>query len=386
MQVKKDNIQLISLVSRQIWPQVLAAAHFKPSRLFLLHSSAPDESAGPARRLKSFISRTNMIPGGKVSLLEIPFDDFNGIQDRLADLKVDWDNSWLNITGGNKLMVLAAARWAQAERGRFFYLERGFNLFCFDCRSGEVRVDEEKIDGHITDRVDPVALVRCHLSGSAVKRVGERIRLNSPGRSVSGGELDKKFREGVDPRRYLSTSGRVGGEAQKGDRLEYLTALFLLKLGVEEVVHGLELKSGEGGGRPFLTHSEIDLIFNYGGRTWVVDCKDQRGKEWVVRSAARHLPPESRALERIRNGFKSIQVREMKKDIMDAGEIGGLQPIIICIRRTGFTAKEEGYARENSINLILKRGMRGGLNTLLHPEQLAAYSSLTELKRLWDQT
>jgi len=39
---------LLSLASKQIWPQVLAVAHLKPERFFLLHSDDLVGSKGPA--------------------------------------------------------------------------------------------------------------------------------------------------------------------------------------------------------------------------------------------------------------------------------------------------------------------------------------------------
>jgi len=42
---------LLSLASKQIWPQVLAVAHVKPERLVVLHSEDIPESKGPAQRL-----------------------------------------------------------------------------------------------------------------------------------------------------------------------------------------------------------------------------------------------------------------------------------------------------------------------------------------------
>jgi hypothetical protein len=43
---------LLSHVSKQIWPQVLAVAHLKPERVLLLHSEDAAESKGLAQRLK----------------------------------------------------------------------------------------------------------------------------------------------------------------------------------------------------------------------------------------------------------------------------------------------------------------------------------------------
>jgi hypothetical protein len=56
---------LLSLASRQIWPQVLLVAHLKPERLILLHSADPAESKGPAQRLKRFLDQSGLVPPGQ---------------------------------------------------------------------------------------------------------------------------------------------------------------------------------------------------------------------------------------------------------------------------------------------------------------------------------
>ena len=55
---------LLTLASKQIWPQVLAVARLKPKRLFLLHSADAAESKGPAQRLKRLFDKSGLVPQG----------------------------------------------------------------------------------------------------------------------------------------------------------------------------------------------------------------------------------------------------------------------------------------------------------------------------------
>src|SRR2546425_10184745 len=77
---------LLSLASKQIWPQVLSVAHLKPERVFLLHSEEASESKDPAQRLKRFFddAEPRLLPQGAARLESIPHNDFAALA-RLLD-------------------------------------------------------------------------------------------------------------------------------------------------------------------------------------------------------------------------------------------------------------------------------------------------------------
>ena len=60
---------LLTIVSKQIWPHVLAVAHLKPTSLILLHSEDRNESYLPAQRIKKLIETTGLLPKGNVARL-----------------------------------------------------------------------------------------------------------------------------------------------------------------------------------------------------------------------------------------------------------------------------------------------------------------------------
>ena len=99
---------LLSLASKQIWPQVLAVGHLKPERVFLLYSQDANESQGPAQRLKRFFDDSGLVPKGGTRLELIPDADFIAIERRLDGLQtknqLPLADCVVNFTGGNKLM------------------------------------------------------------------------------------------------------------------------------------------------------------------------------------------------------------------------------------------------------------------------------------------
>ena len=77
---------LLSLASKQIWPQVLAVAHLKPDRLLLLHSEDTIESKGPAQRLRRFFDESGLVPNGETKLESLPHDNFSAIESRFDEI------------------------------------------------------------------------------------------------------------------------------------------------------------------------------------------------------------------------------------------------------------------------------------------------------------
>jgi hypothetical protein len=166
---------------------VLTVAHFKPDRVFLLHSEDAAESRNPSHHLKRFFDATALVPRGGTRLELVPHDDFTGIEGSLDALQtrhqLPLSECCLNFTGGNKLMATAAFRWTARRGVPAFYLERGNRLTRFEPRDGEVLTTTEPLDGHMADRLDPVELLRCQLDASEIQQDGQTLTLNEAGPS-----------------------------------------------------------------------------------------------------------------------------------------------------------------------------------------------------------
>jgi len=378
---------LLSLASKQIWPQVLSVAHLRPTKLVLLHSNHDNESRLPAQRLKKFFERSASIIPVQVDREEVPHDDFTALERRLDEVAtktgVNLGEAVLNFTGGNKLMATAAFRWAAKRGVRAFYLEWGNVAFSFTPRDGEMQTRSERLDGHLTDGLDCVDLLRCQIDSSEVERTGQRVTLNEKGKKMSLDEFNRFHAAGTSLENCLDITGEADKEKKKGDALELNAAAFILKLGVPAVQRSLRLKvkssSGISSRNP---HAEIDLLFNWGGRLWLVDCKDQKSADDLMDGLEKALPKglssnASDLLARVRQTFRMSHTKALKEDLLSVRETGGLLGQVVCIRKSEMSEEVLQFAKHNRIEIISKKELRVRLHALLFPTEKA---SATDLK------
>jgi hypothetical protein len=379
---------LLSLASKQIWPQVLAVAHLRPQRLFLLHSEDAAESRSPAQRLKRFFDDSGLVSKGGTRLEAISDSDFDAIEHRLDEIQrshqLPLADCVVNFTGGNKLMATAAFRWA-ARHARAFYLERRNQLTWFTAPDGKMVTRTETLDGHLTDDLDPVALLRCQLDASEVQRPGQKLVLNEAGQMLPAPEFFRRVQNGNDALPWLSITGEADREAKDGDKLEFAVAAALLRLGVKQVRRSLRLKvksAHEVGTR--LPHAEIDLLFTWGGRLWLADCKDRIPAEDLTQNLRRSLPrplnPNAETLlNRIQEELSIGQTKVMKEDLLAVREAGGLLGNVVCVRKAELPEQVIQYARHNHISVVRKNDLVDGLRNLLLPDRPAAPAQIASL-------
>ncbi len=380
---------LLTLASRQIWPQVLTVAHLKPQRLFLLPSDDAQESRGPAQRLKRFFDHTQLVPPGGSRLELIPHDHFNALEQRFDDLaaqhRLNLGQCLLNFTGGNKLMATAAFRWAAKRSVRSFYLERGNTLTWFEPRDGELLTRTEHLNGHLTDTLNAVDLLRCQLDASELERPGQTLTLNNRGRAMPEAEFYKRADNGNPLQECLAVTGEADHESKAGDPLEFNAAAVLLKLGVPRVHRSLRLKvkssRGVSSRRP---HAEIDLLFNWHGRLWLVDCKDRLPAENLVPALRRHLPQTLNAqanelLQRIQDELTIGQTKVLKEDLLAVREAGGLLGTVVCVRKADLPEEVKQFAAHNDIRLVAKNDLVEAFRALLYPDRPPTPAALSTL-------
>lgn len=381
---------LLSLASKQIWPHVLTVQHLKPSKLVLLHSDDAAESKQPAQRLKKFFDRQGTLAQGCTSMEELSSADFDAIEKKLDELAAS--RSWnlgecvLNITGGNKLMATAAFRWAAKRGVQTCYLERGNTLTTFDFQDGNVLTQLQKVDGHLADGLDPVALLRCQVDASEVEREGESLTLTVEAQQMEEAAFLKQAISGLDATHWLNITGTADKDVKAGDALELTTAAILLKLGVQRVQRSLRLKvksvTGVGTRNP---HAELDLLFTWGGRLWIVDCKDRKAPESLVEGLQRELravslsAPGRDLLKRISEELTIGQTKVMKEDLLAIREAGGIQGQVLCIRKTEPTEEVAQFAKHNRIPIIPKSRLVEDLRSQLFPNARPDTSQLQVL-------
>jgi hypothetical protein len=381
---------LLSLASKQIWPQVLGFLHLssRPDRLVLFHTDEEAESAGPARRLKQFFASQRLLPEA-VELVRVPHDHFGNIVEGLAGtaerLDLDESNCRVHLTGGNKLMALAAAEWCRLAGVPCFYLERDLRVFPFLPRGTDLLPQESfQLDTHLARDLEPLALLRCQLGTAEVVGSGQRLTLNDRGRNLPEWEFGPLLRQDEDFRKFLAWDVPEN-EEKPGFALEFATAAALLKLGVPVVQRSVRLvpKVLRGSGRE---EGELDLVFNWGGKLWVVDCKDRNSAENKVEKLRteilRQMTPDRRLselLDKLGEELRQRDLHPLKEDLLAVADVGGLLGRAICVRRTPLPLQAAEFARSRNVPVVLKDRLIADLHPILYPNEPASLDQLRSL-------
>ena len=374
---------IFALASKQVWPHVLALAHYKPDRLVLLHSSEKEESEEPARRLQEFVARNTALGIAVDRLEQIPHDDFVAIARRLdaiySEQRLEPETAALNFTGGNKLMAMAAFDWAREKGLSAFYLERDNKLIQFNfCHSKIESEPAIRLDASITNGFDAIELLTCQLGSAVLQSRGERLRLSEKGEKIRlsqiGAELRKNgYHDRVDFRKWLEIDLSKKLEDRKGDNLEYGVAAMLLRLGVPQVYRSVELKPHI---YSQLTEGEIDLVFNWNGKLWVVDCKDKIGGSQRLENLktallknAQPLPAYQEQLDGLAQELGEKDIKVLREDILQVSEVGGLLGCAIAVRSASLPkqAKEFADNRRPRVEVVFKDLLEKRLRQLLFP-------------------
>lgn len=380
---------LISFASRQIWPQVLSVLDQQPDRLLLFHSAEEAESKRPAQRLQELLATSAILHPDNIRLQQAPHDRFQDIVEAVANAaerdSLDDTNCIVNLTGGNKLMALAAAEWCRLAGVPCFYLERDLRVFPFQPKGLDLLPQPDyRLDPHLARHLQPLALLRCQLDASEIVSPGQRLQLNEPGRNLPLDNLPALLKQDHDFCPFL-TWDQPDSETRAGDGLEYASAFTLLKLGVPVVQRGIRLSPRvlRGSG---LEEGELDLAFNWSGKLWLVDCKDRKSPQDRLQplraelQKQKPLPPHiTQLLDRLAEELREKELKPLKEDLLAISEVGGLLGRAICVRRSPLPPQAEEFARSRNLPVLLKNNLLEGLRPLLFPD---APASLDDLKAL----
>jgi hypothetical protein len=379
---------LLSLASKQIWPQVLSVLQVRPQRLILFHSEEESESKRPAERLKELLESSGKLAGGGVELRRVPHDRFQGVVDAFAaaaeEQGLDDSNCTVNLTGGNKLMALAAAEWCRLAGVRCLYLERDLRVFPFLPKGADLLPQADfKLDPHLARDLEPLALLRCQLDAAEIVSPGQRLALNQKGQDAKS-EFQSLIKKGYDFRQVLDWDV-AEGERRQGDGLEYAVAFCLLKLGVPVVQRGVRLvprvlrSSGKEEG-------ELDLVFNWSGKLWLVDCKDRIDAVDRVDRLRTEILSQTTVTIRLNSLLNSLaeELRErdlkpLKEDLLIASEAAGLLGRALCVRRALLPVQAQEFARSRNLPIIYKENLWRDLRAQLFPDQPASMEQLRSL-------
>jgi hypothetical protein len=355
---------LLTFASRQTWPQVHALLDQTPTRLVLFHSDDLAESKRPAERVREFAIATGRLTAEAIELIQVPTTDLKGLEDAIADtaarLELGENNCQFHLTGGNKLMALAAFDWCRSAGSPCFYIEKEQKVIAF--APGEGGLEQRPLrtlNENLAVSVDPLDMVRCQLDAAEVVDSGQLLTLNAEGERFPWQEIGPRLEDvRYDFRRLLQVEGSEPPE-RAGDRLELATAVAILKNGIPRVRRGIRTVSARrsANGRD---EGEHDLVFNWRGRLWIVDCKDRVGPERRIEKLRAELAKGfvsdqiRTLLDDLEQELRDKELKTLKEDLQAVAEAGGLNGKTIVVRREDLPVQARDFARSRKMDVVLR--------------------------------
>ena len=367
-----DELTLITVASEQVWPNINAILHYRPTHLILLHTADEKRSAKPARRLRSFCIGNDLVDTGRITLLEIPSDSLGGILGKLAQIQTERDlkgeNSIVNLTGGTKYMGVALYTFALFKNSIpciYFEMERIYMLSKEG--KGITQHPVATLPRDLVDHLDPHEIARCQGGDAVIEDPGQLLTLQarwlkpSRDRSHFVDTLENKnfhlvFDKWEEPEPY-----------EDGFDLEFQVAALLLFEGVQKVRRSFRLRVPHPGGREGSSDQEIDLMFNHGGqRLYFVECKDRNvdvyNKLELLRAKALKSPKaKSRSLntayEIVHQALQTNRTAKFKEDLFHSARLSGLTAKTIWVMRKPPGRHESDFCKLEAIDVILSGNM-----------------------------
>jgi len=362
---------LLLLTNQELWPGIICTRHFRPEKIILLHGNTPAASKEPAVRLQKFLLKSGLVD--KCELLELPDDDFVGIQQRLDTASIP-EPLAVGFNGATKLMAVACFDWARQRSKQACYLETDGQLRRFDFSGGKLEATFDTTDSSSCDALKPVEVIKSHVHRSALLTAGHTLTLRPEAKTLEErsffDSIISKRKAGPYPLLLRDGNPVYKKHSQEGEHLELCTAACLLRLGVKSVQRGIELRprnsinSGEA-------HTEIDLAFLWGNRMWVVECKDRESihRKFQVSEQEIHQIAGPRGFEVIGLVAKAISPsakQVIRSRVVAARECGGALAQVIYVTKSEPDPNLAEFAASWGVHLVLKARLFDGLASALH--------------------
>jgi len=389
---------LLTLVSRQLWTQVLVMQHLAPESVVLLHTDNGRESRLPAERLKTFLDNPPAtVAGGhgtvpaQRTLREIPngqdLGALIGKLDQIFDeLQLDPETTLLNATGGQRLMTAGAVEWARNRGVGLVFLDRQREIthLRFTNNTWRHRPEPALIDP--VAEWDPNAMLLLQADQPLIGP-GQWLALSDLGRRMTMEDLrhDLAKAEPADFApllRRLDSTEPLHVDGKAGTPLELKTAIWLLRAGVPGVRVGAtlavqaNLRTGpdeklnpDPAGRD--PDEEIDVHFVHDGRLWLVETKDRKSesqaldqvRKWLNWSNAPYYIRES--LTRAKSQIEGAAMQSLKLDLLSARRFGGIQAEVIRVTRTPLSAAVAKFAERQRVHVVVANDLPTAFETIL---------------------
>jgi hypothetical protein len=316
-----------------------------------------------------------------IACRQISSTKFDSIQQALDGLRSEFQFSaeevLINFTGGNKLMAAAVFEWARFRGFKSFYLERGNCLVSFDpaLSSTGSKCVLATIDPAVTNHLDALDLLKCQLGAATVRKNGERLVLSKNGLNADAGQIQEEIRKSfsvnqskTDFSTYLDGVVFNRDEAE-GLNMEYAAATLLLKTGIPVVYRSIEMHSKK---LERFAEGELDLVFNWKGRLWIVDCKDKASGRQKIRNLRAAIAKSTSVSRTIENNLAALEkelvdkdIKVIREDLLQASEVAGLLGSTICVRASVLPPHVAEFAKVRKIHVVYKDDMLAAFGKLL---------------------
>ncbi len=381
---------LLTLVSKQIWPQVIAVALERPAVVVLLHTDDQPQSHRPAARLKEFLESEGLLTPDNVHLRLIQTtnleETIESIGAAAEAFELGPDNCRLHLTGGTKLLTMAAVEWCRRTGNPSFYIEahqNGQRVVRFHLEKSDLKqAPLEQVLPDITDPLSPLALLKCQLDAEDVTLDGQTLTLSEIGRHRPLSALpqlleqarSRPLEKGLALLTPLLDLSGPSPKSRHGDLLELATAFAVLKSGPTRVQRGVVFKS-RNRSNDRNDSGELDLVFNWKGRLWIVDCKDRIAADDRVDRLRSELfssgnisSNADNLLKDLADELKDKELKTLKEDIAAVADGAGLLGKVLVVRQTQLPAQAEDYARTRKLGVVLANELHTRLSSLLSPK------------------
>jgi hypothetical protein len=141
--------------------------------------------------------------------------------------------------------------------------------------------------------------------------------------------------------------------------------------GVPAVRRGVELATLPTSGN---SEGELDLVFNWNGRLWVVDCKDRIGSDakldrlrTILLAGGAPVTQSDKLLKSLAEDLKDRDIKILREDILQVSEVGGLLGCALAVRsaKPPQQAVEFAAGRHPKVEILMKSDLVKRLPSIL---------------------
>lgn len=336
---------LITIASEQTWPQIIPMYHLKNKdghgfdKIIILYSGFnPSKSKDPATRLKTFIEKYDLSKETYLQEVEGEIDFSEPLNNLVNNLGITTsDDVYVNFTGGTKTMSLMLSIWAAQKGYILFYTYSGSRLQFYKQISNGLlnKVGSEDIDVRITNDIDPIDIVKLQCGEEFIKDEGRQYK--------SSVEINNK---------------NIPQSGSDGILLERAMLHFFQDSNIK-YRHSIKLKAVKAS----TPHEEIDVLLNYNGTLWLVECKKRKNlnfnadvRDRIKRAYKGKDVSKPGIIDQLiidlEKNLSSNKHMQFKSDVFSAKKISGINAKVLWVV-TDYDNNDNEFCKSENIEYIL---------------------------------